>query len=260
MSATKENPIIFYDLASIGGGSWSPNPYKTRLTLNYKGLPYRVEYIAYPDIEPRMKELGLAPVSDTHPYYTLPVIADPSDDPNGKPTYISDSFNIALYLDDKYPAPRYPAIFSPGTQTLQHLLVTQYYPTIRAPFVPIIMPKMLHLFDTRTVEYLQRHRAHLLKPISDDVATQKWAEAREKLAALNKSVELNGKTKDAGPFITGNVVSFIDFALGGLFYWIRNVEGEDSPHLKEIMEWQGGRWKRHWQAIQEIENTSSQVD
>ncbi|KAG8731179.1 hypothetical protein FRC11_004808 [Ceratobasidium sp. 423] len=260
MAATNENPIIFYDLVAANGTSWSPNPYKTRLSLNYKGLPYRVEYIAFPDIEPRLKELGVAPVSDTHPRYTLPVIADPSSDPNGEPTYVSDSFKIALYLDDKYPAPKYPAIFAPGTRSLQHLLVTQYYPTISDQIRSIIMPKMLHLFDARTVEYLHRHRGDRLKPLPDDIAAQKWAEAREKFVAFHKSVELNDGTKDAGPFITGSVVSFMDFTLGGLIHWIKNVEGEDSAHLKEMFEWQGGRWWRHWQAIQEIENKSSQVD
>ncbi|CAE6477970.1 hypothetical protein ACGC1H_002714 [Rhizoctonia solani] len=260
MAATRENPIVFYDLVGVDGDSWSPNPYKTRLTLNFKGLPYRIEYIAFPDIEPKLKELGVAPVSDTYPRYTLPVIADPSNDPNGKPTYVSDSFKIALYLDDKYPTPKYPAIFSPGTRSLQDLLVTQYVPTIHAHIVPIIMPKMLHLLDARSAEYIQRHRSEKFKALSDDLAAQKWADAREKFVALNKSVELNDGTKDAGPFITGNVVSFIDFSLGSLIYWIGKVEGEDSPRLKEMLEWQGGRWSRHWQAIQEIENRSSRVD
>ncbi|KAG9074298.1 hypothetical protein FS749_014156, partial [Ceratobasidium sp. UAMH 11750] len=67
MAATKENPIIFYDLVGKDGISWSPNTYKTRLTLNYKGLPYRVEMISFPDIQAKYKELGV-----TSTPYTLP--------------------------------------------------------------------------------------------------------------------------------------------------------------------------------------------
>lgn len=43
-----------------------------RLALNYKRLPYRVEYISYPDIEPMLKKLGFPPTSPTFPNYTLP--------------------------------------------------------------------------------------------------------------------------------------------------------------------------------------------
>ncbi|KAJ1304028.1 hypothetical protein OPQ81_008436 [Rhizoctonia solani] len=236
MAATKENPIIFYDLVSAKGTSFSASLYKTRLSLNYKGLPYRVEYVAFPDIEPRMKELGVTPVSDTYPRYTLPVIADPSDDPNGKPIYVSDSFKIALYLDDKYPAPKYPVIFAPHTRSLQHLIMSQYFPTISACVGPIFLPNMPRLLDARSAEFFKQ--------------------ARKKFVAFSKSVQLNDGTENEGPFITGKIVSFLDFALGGLYYWIKNIEGEDSTRLKELLEWEDGRWGKHYQAIREIENAS----
>ncbi|EUC55846.1 glutathione transferase, putative [Rhizoctonia solani AG-3 Rhs1AP] len=260
MAATKENPIIFYDLVGANGTSFSLNPYKTRLSLNHKGLPYRIEYLAFPDIEPRLKQLGVTPVSDTHPRYTLPVIADPSSNPNGKPTYISDSFQIALYLDEKYPAPKYPAIFPPGTRSLQHLIMYQYFPTIGACIGPIFLPKMPRLLDARSVEYLKGTMGGLLEPLPDDVATKKWEEARQKFIAFTKSVAINDGTKDGGPFIMGNTVTFLDFVIGGMFHWVKNIEGEDSVHLKEMLEWEGGRWDKHRQAIQEIENKSSQLE
>ncbi|CEL55608.1 hypothetical protein RSOLAG1IB_01620 [Rhizoctonia solani AG-1 IB] len=260
MAATKENPIILYDIPDSNGASWSPNPYKTRLSLNYKGLPYRIEYVAFPEIEPKMKELGVTPVSNTFPRYTLPVIADPPNGPNGKPTYVSDSFKIALYLDDKYPAPTYPAIFAPGTRSLQHILMTQHYPTMTSEIRLTMLPRMLHLFDTQSAEYLKRTRGDIFKPYPDDVIAQKWTDAREKFSALDKSAELNDGTKDVGPFVTGRMVSFIDFAVGSLVYWIKNVEGDNSVYLEQMLEWQGGRWKRHWEAIQTIENASTQVN
>lgn len=43
-----------------------------RLALIYKRLPYRVEYVSYPDIEPTFKRLGVPPTSDKAPQYTLP--------------------------------------------------------------------------------------------------------------------------------------------------------------------------------------------
>ncbi|KAG9074537.1 hypothetical protein FRC06_010619 [Ceratobasidium sp. 370] len=101
MAATHDNPIIFWDIIGADGQYWAPNPYKTRLTLNYKGLLYRVKYIKFEEVEPTMKAMGIPPTSKT--YYTLPIITDPSSDPNGEPTHVSDSFNT-MYLDEKYPA------------------------------------------------------------------------------------------------------------------------------------------------------------
>ncbi|CEL55156.1 hypothetical protein RSOLAG1IB_01164 [Rhizoctonia solani AG-1 IB] len=259
MAATNENPIIFYDLADVNGKSWSPNPYKTRLSLNYKGIPYRTEYISFPDIEPRMRGLGLAPFSSTFPYYTLPVIADPSSDPNGKPTYVADSFKIALYLDKHYPAPHYPLIFTPGTAGVQHMLMSNYRMTVGAPIFPLIHPQVLRIMDDRSIEYMRRTRGPRLNPLSEDKAAEKWKEAEEKFAELAQSLAFNDDTGAAGPFMMGDRVSFSDFALAGVFYWIRNVEGPDSVRLKEMLRWDGGRWERLWDAVQEIENNSSEV-
>ncbi|CUA74060.1 hypothetical protein RSOLAG22IIIB_10935 [Rhizoctonia solani] len=206
-----------------------------------------------------MKELGVTPVSDTHPRYTIPVIADPSSDPNGKPTYVSDSFKIAVYLDEKYPAPKYPAIFPGGTRSLQHLLINQYFPTMGACLAPIFLPKMPNLLDARSVEYLKA-TGKFLEPFPEDVVTAKWEEVRQRFAGFSKSVAVNDGTKDEGPFIMGNTVTFLDFGLGGLYHWIENIEGKDSVRLKEMMEWEGGRWSKHRQAIREIENKSSRVD
>lgn len=71
MAPTKENPIIFYDLADVKGESWSSNTYKTRLTLNYKGLPYRVHYVELCDIETTLRDLGVPRVSETFPHSYL---------------------------------------------------------------------------------------------------------------------------------------------------------------------------------------------
>ncbi|QRW22902.1 glutathione S-transferase [Rhizoctonia solani] len=248
MAATKDNPVVFYDLVGKNGISFSLNTYKTRLSLDYKGIPYRVEYLSLPDIEPKMKELGVPPSSDNHPRYTIPMIADPSSETNGIPTYISDSFKIAIYLDDKYPAPKYPAIFAP------------YFPTIGVSIGPIFAPLLPRLLDDRSTEYLNRTRGDRTKPLPDDVAAQKWEQVREKFAAFSKSLQLNDGTKDEGPFIMGNIVSFLDFAVGGMVHWIKSLEGEDSARLNDVLEWEGGRWARHWEAMKAIENKSSRVD
>jgi len=63
--------IILYDLPSKDPcGCWSLNPWKTRMALNYKGVDYNTEWVEYPDIASKFKEL-YAPlvkrVSNRHP-------------------------------------------------------------------------------------------------------------------------------------------------------------------------------------------------
>ena len=49
--------------------------------LHYKGLPFRTQWVEYPDIEPTLRLLDALPTSkneDGSDYYTLPVIHDDS--------------------------------------------------------------------------------------------------------------------------------------------------------------------------------------
>ena len=70
------------------------------MALIHKGLPFKTEWIEYPDICPRMREMGAEPTGKWEsgaPLYTLPVI---KDDATGK--VVSDSWKIALYIEDTY--------------------------------------------------------------------------------------------------------------------------------------------------------------
>ncbi|KAJ7483558.1 hypothetical protein FB451DRAFT_1234964 [Mycena latifolia] len=78
-------PIVFYDIPStLPNKCWSPNTWKTRYALNFKGIPYKTSWVEYPDIEPLSREVGAAPTRnkpDGRPHYTLPMIHDPSTVP-----------------------------------------------------------------------------------------------------------------------------------------------------------------------------------
>lgn len=137
--------------------------------------------------------------------------------------------------------------------------MTQYFPIVGAGIGPVIFPGVFRLLDSRSAEYIRRTRGDRVNPLPDEVAAQKWQETREKFAAFSKSTALNDGTGEAGPFIMGKQVSFLDFATGGLFHWVKSVEGSESPRFKELLEWQDGRWGTLWEHIQEIENNSSQV-
>ena len=49
--------FVLFDIPGKDGLAWSPNVWKVRAVLNYKKLPYKTEWIEFPDIEPKLKEL-----------------------------------------------------------------------------------------------------------------------------------------------------------------------------------------------------------
>jgi len=263
MAATKENPIIFYDIPAAGG-SWSPNSYKTRATLNYKGIPYRVQFVSYPDIEPTLKALGAPPGSPVAPIYTLPVIADPSSDPNGKPTFVSESFQIALYLEDKYPAPKYPTIFPPGTRAMQEITSTYFVQEAGNSVRPITIPLVARVgfLDERSHEYFNRTRTNKLKEyaILAKSESKLWGEIHDKWEDFGNKLDFNNGPDEQGPFVMGKQMSFTDFTIGGIIHWLRRVDdAEGMPRWKNMAQWQGGRWARLWAEFEKLEKNSPEV-
>ncbi|QRV75260.1 glutathione S-transferase [Ceratobasidium sp. AG-Ba] len=260
MAATKQNPIVFYDIVSKFG-PWSPNTWKTKIALNYKRIPYRVEFVSYPDIEPLFKKLGVPPTPNSNPPCTLPMIADPSSDPNEKPTYVVDSFKIALYLDDKYPSPQYPTLFPPGTRGF-HSLFTETFVKLHEPLRPTLLPMVGRpgFLDDRGHEYFQRTRhkrfGKSLARLAEEDGPRTWAEGPKVWGAFKEHLDKNG----GGPFVMGEQISYADLMLGALFYWVRITEPGDEKKLwKDISTWQDGRWARLWAEVEPYTQNSSEV-
>jgi glutathione S-transferase len=227
-----------------------------------------------------LREVGLPATSPTFPKYTLPgmsrillhqkltkpcclVIADPSSDPNEKPTYVAESFDIAVYLDEKYPAPKYPAVFAPGTRALQKITSEFFTNEVGYALMPFILPLIAKpgFLDDRGHEYFVRTRQARLKKNEDPAETgsKKWGEIHDKWDDFGKKLDYNTGPGEEGPFVMGNQISFTDFAVGGMFHWLRRGEGGDMPRWKIMTEWQGGRWARLWAEIEKLEKASNEV-
>lgn len=53
--------VTLYDLPSRDPCStWSMNPWKTRLLLNYKKIEYNTEWVEYPNVAPKVKEWSVS--------------------------------------------------------------------------------------------------------------------------------------------------------------------------------------------------------
>ncbi|EFQ31435.1 hypothetical protein CGRA01v4_11009 [Colletotrichum graminicola] len=101
---TPSSPIVFYDIAQrppVEKTCCAPNPWKTRLALNFKGLPYSTSWVPLPDISKVRRSLKVSPCrkfADGSDFFTLPIIEDPATG-----SLVGDSFDIAVYLNETYP-------------------------------------------------------------------------------------------------------------------------------------------------------------
>jgi glutathione S-transferase len=103
-------------------------------------------------------------------------------------------------------------------------------------------------------EYLYRSRGgsdQFAPPVGEE-AVQKLAEAREKWDGLAQFLELNGGEERAGPFMMGDNITFVDFAVGGMLFALHRSEGDEGKIWQEVMKWYNGKWSRYWKEIDAI--------
>ncbi|EAU86423.1 hypothetical protein CC1G_05417 [Coprinopsis cinerea okayama7 len=244
--------ITLYDIPTTTAiKATSGNVWKARFSLNYKGLPFKTEWIEIPDIESAVyrKHNLSAPTTrpDGSPKYTLPVIYDSSTD-----KAIADSFEIAKYLDATYPDT--PKVF-PDTKdgaeagwNKQEVMINTIMGHI-FPIFPYYCRELLEKANPPTREYLNvvvaKDLAAFLKVQKIDelnYTPEQNAEGVEKLKeALGHLDEKFGGKGEFGWFL-GDKISFADFELGGLLLAMKNVWPGAEVWDTQISKWHGGKW------------------
>lgn len=173
-------PIVLYDTPSNDGKAWNMACSRMRYFLSlphfadpvtvvliyftshrfcfgFKGLPYKTEWVEYPNIEPTLRGIGAAPTGtrpDTgNPFYTLPVILDPNNiTAEGTPTVISDSFNIAMYLDERYPTEN--QLIPKETQASQASFSEYFTTTVVIPAIPNFISGFFQILNEESKPYV----------------------------------------------------------------------------------------------------------
>lgn len=255
------SPIVFYDIAMrppVEKNCCSPNPWKTRLALNFKGLPYSTSWVPLPDVAKVRQSLKVPPCrkfGDGTDFFTLPIIEDPATG-----SLVGDSFDIAAYLQKTYPDSGAGDLFPP--QTLDFFLPEET--TILVPLsecresdfpdyakfnVNVDAAFTLHVqltvqcfpFDPATAEV---SKAEFVRRAGvtcwEDFALV--GEQREKVKESFRNT-LGGLAKlflrDAsGPFLLGTKASYADLIVGA---WLRMMYATlPESEWEEIRSWHGG--------------------
>ncbi|EJD07674.1 uncharacterized protein FOMMEDRAFT_16303 [Fomitiporia mediterranea MF3/22] len=245
--------ITFYDIPSrLSPQAWSPSTFKTRLSLNYKGIPYKTEWVEYPDIEPTMKRIGGAPTSkkaDGRDHYTLPAI---HDSVTGR--VITDSTAIAEYLDATYPDT--PALFPPGTKaaiaTLEHIFMQN----IKTTIFPIMMFETHGKLNPASQAYWRVAREAAFGKKLEELAPPgpgRDAMLKQLLEGLDTAAGFYDRNGEGVQFYFADKFSFADAIVVGFLIWIRAILGAESDAWKAISTRNNGRWGKLVESTQKLQ-------
>ncbi|EMD37292.1 hypothetical protein CERSUDRAFT_73205 [Gelatoporia subvermispora B] len=253
-------PIHFYDIPrnrDEDDKAWSPNTWKTRLTLNYKGLPYKTIWVEYPDIESVCKEIGAEStgfglLKEGKPYYSLPVIHDPNTG-----TTISDSIRIARYLDKTYPDT--PTVIPAELEAFHAVFEDAFFQTICMPLLPVMMPFGCPQLNPRSEAYFRETREEKFGPMlggklenwapAGPVRDNRWKAVQAAFTKMAGWLSADGQER---LFFKGKKLCYTDILVAAWLMAMKRVFGSDHPEWLQVEKWDGGRWSRLVHAVEKF--------
>jgi glutathione S-transferase len=249
--------ITFYDIPStLPSCAWSPSTWKTRLSLNYKGLPYKTEWIEFPRIANFCKEHGIQATPNPFrqrrgsPYYSLPAIIDNSTNPT---TALADSLEIAKYLDEAYPNSR--KLIPPGeeAEALQRKFAARFTALIFPPIATLFFPKILAILSPVGRSHFSSQKARQVYTktplehvtvggvisVNPGEKTRMWEEFKGAWNSLSEEFYA-----EECLWLMGDEISFADFIVAAYLTCFCLLFGEESRQWLDIRSWNNGRWGR----------------
>ncbi|KGO47787.1 Glutathione S-transferase, N-terminal [Penicillium expansum] len=234
---------ILYDIPSGKAPcvTWSPNPWKTRLLFNFKGLDYRTQWVEYPDIKSTLETHVTA--NTGNPAYSIPTIACP----DGK--YIVDSRKIADYIERQTPLPslHLDSIYLEKVERIW----SEYMKATKPIFIPLVPKRIL---NAESLDYWYTTRSAMVGMPLDQLEREKggvraWNEAGPALCEVTALLKEN-----EGPFFMGNTISYADLVWVSILLFNRKLgsdffqeamerTGDSQVHLnlmKAVQPWCGG--------------------
>ncbi|KAF5317825.1 hypothetical protein D9619_012617 [Psilocybe cf. subviscida] len=230
--------IVLYDLATRTGETISPNPWKTKLCLALKRIPFEVKMVGLHEVQQVLPREGIPPASkkdDGTPYYSIPAIHDLSTG-----VKLSDSWEIAHYLDKTYPDT--PRLFPEGTISLQRAFMDSFRPHFNAAYL-FFLPCLPDIYIPETRDYINQVIERLAgKPIGrilpqGEEAIVEWDNFKAGLSKLEAWYSYSN-----GRFLMGNTPVWADLLVVAPLLAYRIAWGKDSEKWKDVSSWNGGRW------------------
>ena len=231
--------------------------------MNIKRIPYRTEWISYPDIKPTLIKFnetsdspGLIDPSDPDTY-TLPVIRILAPDATKyKYKYIKDSVTIAQYLDQVYPST--PPLFPPYTRALQSGFQDSFRQHVTKHLATLLIASQIDKLESQAAKdyYLRSREEWMGHPIGEfcppgsDKEKEAWEGMTNGIKTVGSLLTRYGwnegeKDEDKGWVMGAVGPTWIDIATVSVFLWFEKM-GPDGG-WKRITDMEGAEWvKKLW--------------
>ncbi|CAK3921820.1 Glutathione S-transferase ustS [Lecanosticta acicola] len=244
MASSSTKTMILYDLLqkTPGAGCWSPMVWRTRLLLNYKGIPYTTVWLKNNEIAKTLSAVGIPSNPQQAPgtigpqplAYTVPAVKFPDG------SAVMDSAAIALKIEARYPQPKID--LAPELQAKVMPLYGQILFQLAGTFFPLIRRNIL--LEESIAEWTANKETTFGRSMAEMEANSGEAAWRNAEPGFEKLRELLRESKkDAGPFVLGGEVCYVDFIFGAMMECCRKVGGDlyanfarYAPELREIHE------------------------
>ncbi|KAH8179089.1 hypothetical protein LIA77_00608 [Sarocladium implicatum] len=201
--------------------TWSLNPWKARMLLNFKGIDYQTQWVEYPDIKDTVKD-HVTPNEGGWPY-TIPTVKFPDG------TWVMDSKKIAEEIEKRYPTPS-AHLDSPYQAKIEELVG----PLAFATFGLFINTLPRDILNPPSSEYWYKNRAEIVGMSCEQFEKEKGGQSSIDGAkdTLQKVTALYKENKD-GPFLEGKNPIYADFQWIGYLVFIQRANPEYWGKLLE---------------------------
>ncbi|MBW8319101.1 MAG: glutathione S-transferase family protein [Arenimonas sp.] len=209
--------ITLYSLCgSDVGRPFSPHCWKVAMALKHKGLVYVEQPLPFTEI-PKV-ENGVSK--------TVPILRDGD-------RLVADSFAIALYLEETYPAR--PSLFAgEGGKALARFVESYSQTTIHPAVTRIAIQQIHDMLDPHDQAYFRQSRKERLGRTVEEVAAGRDAEIEAFPATLKPLRHMLGHQ----PFIGGQAPLFADYIVFGALQWLKITSGSlHFPADDPVLDW-----------------------
>jgi glutathione S-transferase len=219
-----------------------------RFILNYKQIPYQTKWVAYPDLQEELKSIGAPPTRTEAPFYTAPVIVDQVI-PDSPPTIVSDSRDIAKYLEEEFPN---PSIFpsDPVLKLAQDEMIAAISANIPRHTAFMIISSTTQILDPRSIEYWITSRKAIFGVGVDEMwpsgshREETFHNLAKGLDVISSLIEKNNNGGVDSWVLGGKEPSYADFTLCAQFIWLSRAGPAGA--WQRVRSWNGGRWDKFW--------------
>ena len=209
------NIVVFFDTPSGDGKIWSHHVLRILFAAHYKGIPYSVESIEYPDIVDTFSQTTLIPKDDPIEPYEIPVLK--IQGPTGSPQYHMDTKSIIEALENMKPE---PSLLYNSPRSVEFR--SRFGPAF-APIIQLTVGHVPSILSARSAEsFRQKRKNRWGKTVEEWVVEHPPSEGVAKAEPRLKEFG-DWLNQTPGPFVNGDKPGYADFAVASFIGFVKAV-------------------------------------